>query len=1366
MADLMNLFGETMISKLEPDNPLYLHASDSTNLTVISIKLKGTENYTVWANAMILALRVKNKIGFIDGTFEKPVDNPVLETQWERCNSVVLTWILNSVSEELYLGHVYSKSAAEVWKELRDTYDKIDGSVVFDLYQKINSFKQNNLTVAEYYHKLKIMWKQLDQILQIPTCTCNASTQFNSFNHLIKLMQFLMGLDNAYQTVRTSLLIREPLPSLQDAFSIVSREESHRSSNLSGSNDRSVGLFAKTTSVVDNKKKFVKNSNQNLKCTNCNKTGHTVDKCFELIGYPSWMKPPRGNQGKKNSSSNNVCVDDSSVPITSLTSDQLTKLLSLLKDGAPETSQSCNVSGGFMCSNAFSSPIYSFGFDVGKGSGWIIDSRANNHMVKSETNLTNYIDVSDLKIQVRHPNGTKAYVSKIGSLKLAEGVILHDVFVVPEYSVNLISVHKLTRDNKLFVGFNEHKCYIQDLLTKKILVIGSQLEGLYFCGNTVMSNMSKSDASLYKLWHERLGHPADQAIRMFKDTLNIQLGLDHGPCDVCHRAKQHREPFPLSEHKSSHLGELVHLDVWGPYRVASRDGHKYFLTIVDDYSRAVWVYLMKNKSEVFENLKGFVNIVKTQFHQSVKCFRSDNGSEFVNNQMKLFCNEHGIVHQTSCAYTPQQNGIVERKHRHLLNVTRALLFESNLPIRFWHECVLTAAYLINRTPSSVLAGKTPYELVYKFKPFLDHLKVFGCLCFCTVLNEHDKLNSRVEKCVFIGYSLDKKGYKLFSLDSRTIIFSRDVKFYESVFPFKEQSVFEKYDSNPSKDITTLNFFDLYDNTEHKHFQGVDDPNDERRVRGEADVRTQEDRQSVNLDTPIVMADEQQTSEVQESTDMADPVTITDEAQLPSEGDTQCSDSPVVPRRSTRVSNFPKKLNDFVVDSKVKYGIERVVNFTKLTCENKCFASSLSKAVEPKNFREAIKDPNWVSAMNNEIQALHRNHTWDVVDRPKDRNIVGCKWIYKIKYKSSGEIERYKARLVAKGFSQKEGIDYEETFSPVVKLVTVRCVVALAVQNNWSLYQLDVNNAFLYGDLNEDVYMFLPEGYEDNNKSKVCKLNKSLYGLKQAPRMWNEKLVGVLLNSGFVQSKCDTSLFVKNSDNIFVVLLVYVDDIVVTGNSLTEIEKVKQSLKSQFLIKDLGLLQYFLGIEVLTCDKGLCLSQRKYCTDLLAEYGMLGCKPVSIPIDQSHVVNALLESNSGPLHNITGYQQLVGKLIYLSHTRPDISYAVHVLSQFMHSPTEGHLKLAFHLLRYLKTAPGRGLLFSKGQSFDLTVFADSDWAKCLVTRKSVTGFCVFLGNSLVSWKSKKQSTVSRSSAEAEYRSMCAAACESVWIKKCA
>ncbi|KAJ0947540.1 putative transcription factor interactor and regulator CCHC(Zn) family [Helianthus annuus] len=482
MADLVNLFGETLISKLEPDNPLYLHASDSTHLTIVNIKLKGTENYTVWANAMLLALRVKNKLGFVDGSIDKPVDDEVLAAQWERCNSVVLTWILNSVSEELYLGQVYSKLASEVWKDLKETYDNIDGSVVFNLYQKINGFNQNGLSVSEYYHKLNIMWKQLDQILQLPSCTCNASTSFNNFNQMIKLMQFLMGLDSVYQSVRTNPLTKESLPTVKEAFAIVSREESHRNSS-SDKKSQTVGFVSKI-SQSDLTKRINKVSNQSLKCTNCNKLGHTVEKCFEIIGYPSWMKP-RGGQGKKAiaSSSNTVSVvnDTSGSGVASLSAEQVSRLLSLLSDRTCETAgQSCNVSGSVtssFCSNVFYKPVYNFAtlFDNKRDSGWIVDSGANQHMVKSHEMLSDFVDVSNLNIKVKHPNGTDALVTKIGSLKLTQGVILQDVFVVPGYSINLIYMHKLAKDNKLYVGFDENTCYIQDLLTKKILVTGRQL---------------------------------------------------------------------------------------------------------------------------------------------------------------------------------------------------------------------------------------------------------------------------------------------------------------------------------------------------------------------------------------------------------------------------------------------------------------------------------------------------------------------------------------------------------------------------------------------------------------------------------------------------------------------------------------------------------------------------------------------------------------------------------------------------------------------------------------------------------------------------------------------------------------------------
>ena len=292
------------------------------------------------------------------------------------------------------------------------------------------------------------------------------------------------------------------------------------------------------------------------------------------------------------------------------------------------------------------------------------------------------------------------------------------------------------------------------------------------------------------------------------------------------------------------------------------------------------------------------------------------------------------------------------------------------------------------------------------------------------------------------------------------------------------------------------------------------------------------------------------------------------------------------------------------------------------------------------------------------------------------------------------------------------------------MVIVRCLISIAVNMNWPLYQLDVNNAFLYGDLEEDVYMILPKGFNGGDGTKVCKLNKSLYGLKQAPRQWNAKLTTALVEHGFVQSKLDNSLNIKQKGSVFVALLVYVDDIVITGNDEAEISNFKKFLSSKFMIKDLGELKYFLGIEVLKNDKGLCMSQRKYCLELLHEYGLLAAKPVDTPLPENTVLNHVESDNDKFLKNITNYQKLVGKLIYLTDTRPDISYVVHCLSQHMHSPLQSHLKAALRVLKYLKGSPGSGLQFNKKSSLKLTAYADADWAKCPKTRKSVTGFCVF------------------------------------------
>ncbi|KAJ0771859.1 putative retrotransposon gag domain, retrotransposon Copia-like protein [Helianthus annuus] len=470
---------QTLIGKLDIGDPLYLHPSDSSALTIVSVKLKGTENYAVWSASMKLALEAKNKFGFINGKCEKSTEDAVLASQWDRCNSVVLTWLLNYVSEELFLGQVFSSLASEVWEDLKETYDKIDGSVVYDLFKKINSISQNGSTVADYYNRLTTMWKQFDAMLQLPTCSCKAAKDYNDFTMLIKLMQFLMGLDDVYQPVRTNLLTRETFPSVKVAYSVVSREESHRLTS-NGSKGQNVAFVSKPNQSIDSKKRTTnqRGPNSSLKCTHCNMLGHTIERCFEIIGYPPGFKKKPNNvsgKGKSNAAVSSSSSQSSGLPFTA---EQIAKLLSLVGEKTSVDSpgvggESCFFNNSVSCSSSllFGS-VYS----------WIVDSGASQHMVNNDKDMFNVVDVSEFDIKVGHPNGTSIKVLKIGNIKLMGDIILKDVFYVPGYHVNLLSVHRLARDNGVEVVFNEDSCVLQDFKSKKILVTGSQDSGLYLVG--------------------------------------------------------------------------------------------------------------------------------------------------------------------------------------------------------------------------------------------------------------------------------------------------------------------------------------------------------------------------------------------------------------------------------------------------------------------------------------------------------------------------------------------------------------------------------------------------------------------------------------------------------------------------------------------------------------------------------------------------------------------------------------------------------------------------------------------------------------------------------------------------------------------
>ncbi|GLT33974.1 hypothetical protein SLA2020_085240 [Shorea laevis] len=417
--------------------------------------------------------------------------------------------------------------------------------------------------------------------------------------------------------------------------------------------------------------------------------------------------------------------------------------------------------------------------------------------------------------------------------------------------------------------------------------------------------------------------------------------------------------------------------------------------------------------------------------------------------------------------------------------------------------------------------------------------------------------------------------------------------------------------------------------------------------------------------------------------------------------------------------------------------------------------------EPCNFKEASRSPEWQKAMSKEYSALLRNKTWVLVPCPPHANVVGSKWVYRIKHKADGSVERLKARLVAQGYTQQPGIDYDDTFSPVVKPVTIRTVLTLVIMRSWPIHQLDVKNAFLNGYLSKMVYMAQPPGFVDqSHPDHVCQLQRAIYGLKQAPRAWFQRFASYLFSRGFIQAKSDWSMFVYHSAGMMAVFL-YVDDIIITASTPALLHTVISMLKTEFLMTDLGKLNFFLGIHAQFNYAGLFLSQHKYINDLLARSGMMYCKPVATPMAQKQK----LAANDSPLYSDPShYRSLVGALQYLTFTRPDVSFAVNQVCQYMHAPTTNHFQAVKRILHYLKGTLDYGLQLFCHSSLSLQMSTDADWASCLDTRRSISGYCLFLGNSLISWSSKKQPTVARSSAEAEYRAIANAVAEVFWVRQ--
>lgn len=419
-------------------------------------------------------------------------------------------------------------------------------------------------------------------------------------------------------------------------------------------------------------------------------------------------------------------------------------------------------------------------------------------------------------------------------------------------------------------------------------------------------------------------------------------------------------------------------------------------------------------------------------------------------------------------------------------------------------------------------------------------------------------------------------------------------------------------------------------------------------------------------------------------------------------------------------------------------------------------------IDPANVEEAMDLDVWRLAMQEELEMIDKNSTWELTEKPVDRKTIGVKWIFKTKLNNDGSISKQKARLVVKGYAQSAGIDYKDTFALVARLDTIRLLIAITAQNGWFLYQLDVKSAFLNGFLEEETYVDQPEGFViEGKEDHVYRLKKALYGLKQAPRAWYNRLDDHLIKLGFEKSETEVTLYIKQSGSDFIILSVYVDDLLILGNCKKLIEEFKTDMKNTFEMNDLGLLTYFLGLEIYQTSAGIMVSQKKFALDVLLEFSMDKCKAVKTPL----VVGQKFQREDGS-SNVDGsiFRSIIGSLLYLSASRQDIMFAVSLMSRFMQNPSEIHMKAVKRILRFIKGTADYGIVYANTNSVKPSGYSDSDWAESDEGMKSTTSYCFSIGSGVISWCSKKQLVVAQSTAEAKYVAASKGANQAIWLRK--
>ena len=1077
---------------------------------------------------------------------------------------------------------------------------------------------------------------------------------------------------------------------------------------------------------------------------------------------------------------------------------------------------------------------------------WLLDSGCSMHM----TGRLDYLrDFKPIK-----QGGFVTFGNDENGTIMGYGILTNGEFTVRRVAYvhglkhNLISVKQLCNVGHR-VEFDRGYSYIWNE-ARTICLATSKCNGNMYplniqmiLGKPQVCFLSKAVADVSWLWHRRLCHLNFRFINDLVTGEKVRglplLRFDNDTlCAACECGKQSKKRHPLVIHNSvTEPLQLLHIDLCGPSAIPSLHKKKYILVIVDDFTRFTWVFFLRLKSDTAEELINFVKLIEVQLRTPVRKIRSDNGTEFVNYTLDSFLRNKGIDHNLSAPYTPQQNGVVERRNRTLVESARAMLNFAHLSLYFWAEAVQTACFVQNRSIINKRLDKTPYEALNDKKPELKFLRIFGCRCF--VKNNRGNLGKfepKADEAIFLGYSTNKVAYRVLNRRTRVIEESFDVSFddFHIRKPVDNSTVTFILESDIPEGygpviITEVDYETLFGPTETAwdaennvirnlqpqtpqiplppvapqidqqplpqpqpmpqpqlqpplipqtpnskvipHSTVLPQPSSSSTSTASATSTTppsspiegEKTQMFVNIDPivegePLIRDSTSEGEQLQgESSHFTDPENPQQDEELHFY---DCEDITSTAANDHLQQRLQVWTKDHPKDQVIGDPSAGIQTRSQHDQQEYCNFSAFISLVEPKNIREALEEPDWIIAMQEELAEFKRNKVWRLIPKPRGHTIVGTRWVFRNKVDELGDIIRNKARLVAQGFNQLEGIDYTETFAPVARIEAVRIFLAYATHKKFKVYQMDVKSAFLNGELKEECYLQQPPGFEDLDHPDYCyKLDKAVYGLKQAPRAWYETLSTFLTDSGFKRGVVDPTLFRKSNDKHLMLIQVYVDDIIFGSTDSSMVEEFSKLMVSKFKMSLNRELSFFLGLQVKQVDSGIFIHQERYVKDLLKKYDMEHGATAKVPMPFAHKLNPDLSGNTVDQKN---YRGMIGSLLYLTASRPDIMFATCLVARYQASPRESHLAAVKQIFRYLRGTTALGIWYPSGDGFGLQAFTDADHGGCKLDRKSTTGGCQYLGERLVSWSSKKQGCVSLSSAEAEYIAAASCCSQVLWM----